>query len=172
MSLSRKRRRELRRLRSQAQDLLDQQRVVLSHAGSVLHEAGRQAKHINREYVSPRVHDALEGVRPVVDRGVGQARRAAENVRKVTSPLVAAALVGTARTLERLENEEAAQQLRAFGVERGILAAPKKKRRVGPIIAITLGVAAAAGVGYLLWQAFRSDDELWIAPEDTAAPIE
>lgn len=171
MSLTRKRRRELRRLRSQAQDLLDQQRVVLSHAGSVLHEAGRQAKHLNTEYVSPRVHDALEGVRPIVNRGVGKARRAAENVRKVTTPVVAAALVGTARTLERLENESAARELRAFGERRGILEPVKKKRRVGPIIAITLGVTAAVGVGYLLWQAFRSDDELWVAPEDST-PID
>ncbi len=168
MSLSRKRRRELRRLRSQAQDLLDQQRVVLSEAGSVLHEAGRQARRLGDEHLAPRVQDALEGVRPTVDRGVLQARRAAENVRRLSAPLVAGALASTVRTLERMENREAASQLRGFGERRGLLAPVKKKRRVGPIIAIALGVTAAAGVGYVLLQAFRSDDELWVAPEDSA----
>ena len=36
----------------------------------------------------------------------------------------------------------------------------------GGVIAIGLGIAAAAGVGYALWQAFRSDDELWVAPDE------
>jgi len=168
MSLSRKRRRELRRLRSQTQDLLDQQRVVLAQAGSVLHEAGRQARRLGDEHVAPRVHDAIEGMRPTVDRGVLQARRAADNVRRLSAPVVASALAGTVRALERLENQDAARQLRGFGERRGILAPVKKKRRVGPIIAIVAGVTAAAGVGYVLWQAFRSDDELWIAPEEPA----
>lgn len=169
MSLSRKRRRELRKLRSQAQDLLDQQRVVLSHAGDVLHAAGRQAKHLGDEHLAPRVNDALENVRPVVDRGVLQARRAAENVRRFSAPLVAGALASTVRTLERLENRDAADQVRGFGERRGLLVPVKKKRRVGSIIAIVLGATAAVGVGYVLWQAFRSDDELWVAPEESSA---
>ncbi|XPP27020.1 MAG: DUF5324 family protein [Leucobacter sp.] len=169
MSLSRKRRRELRRLRSQAQDLLDQQRVVLAQAGDVMHEAGKQARRLGDEHLAPRLNDAIEGVRPTIDRGVVQARRAAENVRRLSAPLVAGALASTVRTLERLENRDAANQLRGFGERSGLLAPAKKKRRVGPIIAITLGVTAAAGVGYVLWQAFRSDDELWVAPEDSPA---
>lgn len=166
MSLSRKRRRELRRLRSQAQDLLDQQRVVLGQAGTVLHEAGRQARRLGDEHLAPRVHDAMENMRPTVDRGVLQARLAAENVRRMSAPIVAGALASAVRTLERLENRDAANQLRGFGERRGILTPVKKQRRVGPIVAIALGVTAAAGVGYVLWQAFRSDDELWVAPEE------
>lgn len=158
MSLSRKRRRELRKLRSQAQDLLDQQRVVLTHAGTVLQEAGRQAKQLNDEHVMPRV-------RPTVDAGVRQARRAADGVRRFSAPIVATALASTVRTLERLENQEAADSVRSFGVNRGLLEAPKKKRGVGGIIALVVGVTAAAGVGYVLWQALRDDDELWVAPE-------
>lgn len=166
MSLSRKRRRDLKKLRSQAEELLDQQRLVLGHAGSVLHEAGRQAKHLSDEHVAPRVTEAVDTVRPTVDRGVLAARRAAHQVRLVTAPVVAAALAKTVRTLEKLENPQAATQLRHFGEQRGLLAAPKKKSRVGGFIALGLGVAAAAGAGYALWQAFRSDDELWVAPED------
>lgn len=168
MSLSRKRRRELNRLRAQAEELLDQQRIVLGHAGDVLHEAGRQARSLGDEYVAPRVNDALDSVRPTVDRGVLAARRAADQVRRVAAPIVATALANTVRTLEQMENRDAAKQLRSFGEQRGILAPAKKKSRVGSVIAIGLGVAAAAGVGYALWQAFRTDDELWVAPEGDA----
>ncbi|MBO1901286.1 DNA/RNA helicase [Leucobacter weissii] len=167
MSLSRKRRRQLKRLRGQAEDLLEQQRVVLSHAGGVAQEAGRQAKELNAEFVAPRVNSAIESARPVIDRGISKARRTADQVRLVTAPLVASALVGAVNSLDRLENREAARHLQSFGEKSGILK-PAKKRRAGSIVAIGLGVAAAAAVGYTLWQAFRSDDELWVAPEDDA----
>ncbi|MBK0420342.1 DNA/RNA helicase [Leucobacter sp. CSA1] len=166
MALSRKRRRELRHLRKNAQDLLDEQRVVLSHAGEVLHQATRHAKNLSDEYVAPKVNEAVDNVRPYVDRGVDSARRAADQVRMVTTPLVANALANTVRTLDKLDNREASKQVRKFGERRGLL---KKKRGGGGLIALGLGVAAAVGVGYALWQAFRTDDELWIAPEDGAA---
>ena len=166
MALSRKHRREQRRLRKQAQDLLDEQRVVLGHAGEVLGDATRHAKRLSDAYVVPRVDDAADQVRPYVDRGVKRARRAADNVRLFTAPLVASALASTVRTLDRLENgSEASQQLRTFGEQRGLLKPEKKKGRAGSVIAVGLGIAAAATVGYALWQAFRTDDELWVAPE-------
>jgi hypothetical protein len=111
MSLSRKNRRELKRLRAQAEDLLDQQRIVLGHAGSVLQEAGRQAKNLSNEYVAPRVNDAIDEMRPAIDRGVVAARRAADQVRRVAAPIVATALANTVRTLEQMENRDAAKQL-------------------------------------------------------------
>ena len=55
--------------------------------------------------------------------------------------------------------------MRRFGEQRGLIK-PEKKGRFGTVVAIGLGVAATAAVGYALWQAFRSDDELWVAPED------
>lgn len=164
MKLSRKRRRELRRLKGTAQELLDQQRVVLGHAGDVLQEAGRQAKQLSDEHLAPRVDETLEAVRPTVDRGVATARRAADNVRRVSAPFVASALARTIRTLDELDNTQAAKQVRGFGERSGYLK-PEKKKRTGGVIALGLGIAAAAGVGYALWQAFRTDDELWIAPE-------
>lgn len=165
MKLSRKRRRELRRLKGTAQELLEQQRVVLGHAGVVLQEAGRQAKQLSDEHVAPRVDETLEAVRPTVDRGVASARRAADNVRRASAPFVASALARTIRTLDELDNPQAAKQVRGFGERGGYLKPAKKKKCAGGVIAIGLGVVAAAGVGYALWQAFRTDDELWIAPE-------
>lgn len=165
MKLSRKRRRELRRLKGTAQELLDQQRVVLGHAGLVLQEAGNQARQLSDEHLAPRIDETLEAVRPTVDRGVASARRAADNVRRVTAPFVASALARTIRTLDELDNPQAAKQVRGFGERSGYLKA-EKKNRAGGVIALGLGIAAAAGVGYALWQAFRTDDELWIAPEN------
>lgn len=167
MSLSRKRKRELNKLRSQAEVLLDEQREILGHAGVLAQEAGRQAKHLGNEVVVPRVNDAIEGVRPKIDRGIDTARRAQANARLLVAPLLASALASTIRGLERMDNNDAARQVQAFGVQQGLIQAPKKKRSTfGRVLAIGAGVAAAGAIGYTLWQAFRSDDELWVAPED------
>ena len=95
MSLSRKRKRELNKLRSQAEALLDEQREILGHAGLLAQEAGRQAKHLGNEVVAPRVNEALEGVRPSIDRGVQSARRASNQARLFVAPLLASALAST-----------------------------------------------------------------------------
>jgi hypothetical protein len=166
MSLSRKRKRELKKLRSHAEVLLEEQREILGHAGLLAQEAGRQAKFLGNEVVVPRVNDALEGVRPTVDRGVQAARRASNQARLFVTPFLAAALASTVRGLERIENVDAARQVQAFGVQQGLLQAPKKKFGFGRVVAIGAGVIAAGAIGYTLWQAFRSDDELWVAPED------
>lgn len=165
MKLSRKRRRELRHLRSEAQELLDQQLHVLGNANTVLKHAGKQARHLSDEYVAPRVDQAVERARPALDRGVARARRAGMAVRRATTPLVASALANTIRALDDIENPEIAKQVRGFGERTGFLAPAKKKRSAAGIVALGLGVAAAVGVGYALWQAFRTDDELWIAPD-------
>lgn len=166
MSLTRKRKRELKKLRSHAEVLLGEQREILGHASMLAQEAGRQAKHLGNEYVVPRVNDAFEGVRPTIDRGVQTARRASAQARLFVAPLLASALANTVRGLERVENLDAARQVQAYGVQRGLLQAPKKKCGVGRVLAIGAGVAAAGAIGYTLWQAFRSDDELWVAPEE------
>lgn len=165
MELSRKSRKELRRLKKDAQDLLDEQRVVLGQAAVVAQAAGKQAKRLSDTYIAPGVNDAVSNVRPALSRGAEAARRAAANVRRITTPIVAGALANTIAKLDELDNEEAARQVRAFGERTGYLK-PAKKRRAGRVFAITLGVAAAAGVGYALWQAFRTDEDLWIAPDE------
>lgn len=165
MKLSRKRRRELRHLRSDAQELLDQQILVLGHAGTVLKQAGHQARLLSDEHVAPRVDEAMTRVRPAVDQGVATARRAANTVKRVTAPVVASALVSTIRALDNIESPKAASQVRGFGERAGYLAPEKKKRGAGGLVALGLGIAAAVGVGYAIWQGFRTDDELWVAPE-------
>ena len=55
MSLSRKRRKELKRLQSNAGELWGNQQIVLEHANAVAREASRQLGHLTREEVVPRV---------------------------------------------------------------------------------------------------------------------
>lgn len=167
MALSRKERRELKKLRGQAQMLLEEQREVLGRAGALAQQAGRQAKKLSDTYVSPRIDEAFEGVRPTIDRGVVAARRAGVNARLLIAPVLAGALASTVRGLERVENYEAAKQLQKFGVQRGFIAPPKRKFGIGSTLAVIAGVLAAGAVAYVFWQAFSEDDELWVSPEDS-----
>lgn len=167
MSLSRKRRRELKKLRAVAEDVLQDQRVVLGRAGAILQEASRQAKMLSDEQVAPRVQDALGNARPYVDRGVFAARNAVSNIRRVSAPVVTGALLSTVRALDAVNDDRAHQASRSlvgFGQRAGFIEAPKR-RGGGAIVGVTLAILAAAGVGYALWQTFRADDELWVAED-------
>ncbi len=53
MNLSRKRKKELRKLQSQATTLWESQQVLLGQAGEVAREAGRQLGNYNREQFVP-----------------------------------------------------------------------------------------------------------------------
>lgn len=166
MSLSRKRKKQLRRLQKDANRLWEDQQVVVGHAADVAREAGRQLGNFNREQVVPVVQDTFNRrVAPVVDRGVKMGKHVVDD--KVV-PIVGG-VVGTALTAWDVANAKrygvAAPAPRgAFGKKQ------KKGPGLGSIVAIVLGAAAAAGVLYAAWQALRADDELWVADDPLAAP--
>lgn len=165
MALSRKRKRELKQLRSYTETLLDQQRDVMHNAGVVLSEATRQAKALGAEEVMPRVNEKYELIRPQVERNINSAKKAANRVRVAMAPVVATALAKTVTALDNIDARDAAAQVQKFGVQQGILESPKKKRR-GGIFAVVLGVAAASAVGYAIWQTFRNeDDDMWVSSD-------
>ncbi|AZH76976.1 MULTISPECIES: hypothetical protein [Microbacterium] len=166
MSLSRKRKKQLRRLQKDANRLWEDQQVVVGHAADVAREAGRQLGNFNREQVVPVVQDTYNRrVAPVVDRGVKMGKHVVDD--KVV-PIVGG-VVGTALTAWDVANAKrygvAAPAPRgAFGKKQ------KKGPGLGSIVAIVLGAAAAVGVLYAAWQALRADDELWVADDPLAAP--
>src|SRR5688572_2309389 len=83
MALSRKRRKELNRLKNQAEDLWEDQKELLDHASKVVRDASRQAAVFAREDVAPRVRDTFEDkVRPAVSSGIAGARSAAHSTRE------------------------------------------------------------------------------------------
>jgi hypothetical protein len=162
MGLSRKRQKELDRLRGDAQDLWHTQQAVLDRANDIAGEARRQAGNYTREEVAPRVRQGYNSyVQPTVDRAGGF----------ITGTVVPAAgtVLGTA-----LSVADVAQDTRVkAAVKRLRKAAPVPEKSgpgIGTYLAIGAGIVALVGIAYAVWQTFRADDELWVADDEPAAP--
>ncbi|GAA1955293.1 DNA helicase [Microbacterium deminutum] len=173
MSLSRKRKKELRKLQSQANNLWEAQQVLVGQAASVAREASRQLGHLGREQVAPQMQETYgKYAAPYVDKGVKMSKQVL-NDRVVPA---AGAVVGSA-----LSVWDAALDQRAKFTSGNGITLPKSFAKAAPvpvksgigasgIIAIILGVAAALGILYAAWQTLRADDELWVADDPLRAP--
>ena len=171
MGLSRKRQRELNRLKKQAEDVLRDQREVLEHASRVVRQASHQASNFAREEVNPRVRDAYEDrVRPAVRSGVRVAKQGREKFVDDVLPAVTAALGSAIAVIESVKGptketlDRVSRSTRDAGVRAGIV-----EPRTSPAKYIVLGVVAlaVAGVAYAAWQTLRADDSLWIEDEES-----
>jgi hypothetical protein len=166
VSLSRKRQKELNRLRAEAQQLWDSQQQVLGRANVVAQEAGRQAAHLTREEVAPRVREGYDQyVRPVT-------RAAGDVVTNNVVPALGTAL-GTALSVADVAHDARVQAaVKRLRAAKGDLT--KKAGKSGPgfgtYLALALGGIALVGIAYAVWQTFRADDELWVAEDDATEP--
>jgi hypothetical protein len=175
MALSRKRRKELNRLKSQAEDLWEDQKELLDHASKVVRDASRQAAHYAREEVSPRIRDTFEDtVKPAMSTGFRTARSAAESGReRLVSdvlPAMTSALGTALAAIEVAKNRQvrdAIGRASRIGTDLGTRAGVIKPKPAGPgrYILIGIGVVAFAAVAYAAWQTLRADDDLWIDDE-------
>jgi hypothetical protein len=172
MELSRKRRRELKRLKGSASDLWEDQRDVLDRASKVVAEARRQLVNVSREEVAPRMRDTFDNrVLPRVATGIATTKYVARSARdKITEgvlPTVSGAL-GSALTMSELAKDqgvrEALDQIRKGALKR-VSTPPKKSYGPGSFILMALGAATIAGIAYATWQTLRSDDDLWVGDE-------
>lgn len=176
MALSRKRQRELRRLKRSAEELWDEQRDAIEHAAAVLKDARRQAANYAREEVAPRIRDTYEDrVRPAVAHGVAATRTAASTARERFTDDVLPAISGTIGSalavLEAARDPRVREVVRTVsraGRKVGVVTPPKSSWGPGKFILVGLGVVAVAGVAYAAWQTLRADDDLWI--EDLGDP--
>ncbi len=189
MSLSRKRKKELRKLQKNANTLWESQQVLIGQAGEVAREAGRQLGNYSREHVVPTVQHGYEKyAAPYVTQGV---KSSAKVYNERLAP-AAGAVIGSALSVWDAANEkrQALAAGRGFGqidvaklqksaakyskdaTKKLVVSAPapKKKMGAGGVLAIIFGVAAAAGVIYAAWQTLRADDELWVADDPLRAP--
>jgi hypothetical protein len=177
MALSRKRQRELRRLKRSAEELWEEQREAVEHASAVLRDARRQAANYAREEVGPRMRETYEDrVKPAVASGFAATRSAASVARERFTEDVLPAISGTIGSA--LAVLEAAKDPRVRNVARRVSTAgrkvgvvtPSKPSGWGPgkFILIGLGVVAVVGVAYAAYQTLRADDDLWI--EDLGEP--
>ena len=194
MSLNRKRKKELRKLQSQANNLWESQQVLVGEAANVAREAGRQIGHFSREQVVPGVKEGYgHYVAPYVDRGAQFSRRVlSDRVVPTAGAVVGSAMsvwdaandtrsrlaagrgfgLPDAKTFSKRADKYTKQATRKFASQLGALEPKKQGLGVGGWIAIVLGVAAAVGVAYAAWQTLRADDELWVADDPLRAPDE
>jgi hypothetical protein len=193
VALSRKRIKELNRLRTAAIDLWTEQRDVLDTAGRVARAAGTQALHVGREEVVPRVRDTIDQqVRPAVSSGLsaaaagmGAARAGAGVAKHKLShdiiPAVSNSL-GSITLLRDVANDphvrDALARLGQTGSKLTFKAQEivpvKKSAGPGRYIAVVFGIVGLAVVAYAAWQTLRADDELWVTddPDETDASSE
>lgn len=187
MSLSRKRKKELRKLQDQANRLLQSQQVLVGEASSVAREAGRQLGNYGREQLIPQAKGTYDKyAAPYVDKGVKVSRQVL-NDRVVPA---AGAVVGSALSIWDAAGEQRDRLAKGRGIDlsgygkkadkysaavtkklsRALPEPPKRGIGAGGVIAIIFGIAAAVGVAYAAWQTLRADDELWVADDPLRAP--
>jgi len=151
--MARKKVAEADRLRAEAERLLREQRDVLAHAGSVVRDASRELGRYAHDEAYPRLaagtrhaassarHKIIDEVLPGVASVIGSTLAAVDNARGTTGKKGSkAATVAVAALAKK---------------------APKKSG-AGKLIGLGVVAVAALGVGYVLWQTFRADDELWV----------
>lgn len=182
MGSTKKRQRELVRLKRDAGDVWDEQRAVIDHARAVVKQASRQVSDYARNEVSPRIRKTVdERVKPAVASGAKATRHAASVTRDKLAddvvPAVSSALGSALSALNKVKRKgereaaKAALELRSesrkLGKKVGVI---KPSPGPGRYILIGLGVVAAAGLAYAVWQTLRADDDLWI--EDEPEPLD
>lgn len=177
MALSRRRRKELKRLKGSAESLWADQQVLIERASDVLKQAKLQAGHLTTEEVIPRVKTAADSVSPAISKNVAAVKAAGDTARdRFTSdvvPAVASTLGSAVAVLQAARDPELAKKRAKKlkkNVSKNIAAFSPKKQKSGPgagaVVLISLGAVVAVGVAYAVWQTFRADDELWIADEE------
>jgi hypothetical protein len=168
MALSRKRQRELNRLKRDAERLWEEQREAIDHATHVLKDARRQAANYAREELRPRIDEGFSAARRTATSAASTAReRFVEDVLPAISGTIGSALA----VLEAAKDprvRDVVRKVSRTGEKAGVVTMPKKSSGPGRYILIGLGVVAVAGVAYAAWQTLRADDELWI--EDLGDP--
>lgn len=183
VGLSRKREKELKRLRGNAEDLWQQQQEVLEHAREVVKEASRQVNHLAQEEVTPRVKDLIDSrVKPGIERSLSSGRGLADTARdKLVGdvlPSVAAVIGSTLSMIDMARHKqlqpmvEKVSKKSASALRKAHVPVPEPKSGLGAggVIGISVGIAALMGIGYAVWQTFRADDELWIADDEPELP--
>lgn len=192
MSLSRKRKKELRKLQKHANEVWASQQSLISEAADIAREAGRQLGNFQREQIVPQVHEAYSKyAQPHIQRGLASSRTfVADKVVPATGAVVGSALsawdaaaetrarLAAGRGLSLPDSKVYAKRADKYTKDvskklaRRLAALEPQKKGIGAggVFAIVLGSIAAAGVLYAAWQTLRADDELWVADDPLRAP--
>lgn len=194
MSLSRKRKKELRKLQDSANKVWQTQQVLVGEAADIAREAGRQLGNYSREQVVPAVQSTYEHrVLPAVQKSAKVSRDVLEHrVVPAVGGVVGGALsvwdaandtrdrlaagrgfaLPDARSFGKKADAYSKKATKAMSKKLAVLEPKRSGVSTGSVIAIVLGVVAAAGVLYAAWQTLRADDELWVADDPLRSPDE
>jgi hypothetical protein len=143
--------------------LLDEQRAVLQQAAAIVRDAGQQLGAYTREEVTPKVRDTMtHKVKPLLAGGVAATVLASDTAKKKL-----AEAVDKATEFGKKVASEGTTKAELLAKKAG-LAEVKPTPGPGRYILIGLGVVAAAGLAYAVWQTLRADDDLWIEDEPEA----
>ena len=171
LELTRKRAKEIKKLRKKADKLWAEQRVVSNHAA----EIARQAKDQARAYGNESLRPAAERV---VHRGVDAGRDSLSKATKGWNSNVVPALatgLGSFAAMAQIAKDDrvkgAIENVRRYATVPEI--APAHQEKSGPNafqwILIGVGAVAVASAAYAAWQTLRADDDLWIPDADDSA---
>lgn len=160
MGSSRKNMSEAEVLKAHAEELLHEQQRVLSHAATVVREASRELGRVTSEEVIPRV---TRGAR-------GAAKNTRDRLVDDVLPSVAAVIGSTLSVIDAARDQrlgQVASRVTALAAKGRPLVVPAvKSAGAGKYIGLGLLAAAVIGIGYVAWQTFRADDELWISEDE------
>ncbi|MEC5151661.1 hypothetical protein [Cryobacterium sp. GrIS_2_6] len=166
MSLSRKRRKELTKLRKSADELWNHQQEVLDRANVLARDAAHQAGVLTREEVVPRVRDSYDQlVRPKIQATQDLAEDVRSQVVTKVLPGIGTA-IGTVMSVGDVARDARVRAALSRLHFQQPVVIEKKGPGAGAYIALGVALAAAAGVAYAVWQTFRADDELWVADDE------
>jgi hypothetical protein len=161
MGSSRKNMSEAETLRAHAEELLHEQQRVLTHAGAVVREASRELGRVTSEEVIPRV---ARGAR-------GAAKNTRDKLVDDVLPSVAAVIGSTLSVIDAARDQrlgQIASRVSALATKKGkaVVAPAVASAGVGKYVGLGLLAAAVIGIGYVAWQTFRADDELWVSEDE------
>lgn len=142
-------------IRAEAQAILREQRRILAQASAAARDAGRDFGRYAHDDVIPRLVQSGR-------RGYASARH---TVVDDVLPAVGAA-VGAALNLLDGKAPKSALTVARKLVSRRSSAVAKAGPGAGTVIAVGVGIAALIGIGYIAYQTFRADDELWVEQPD------
>jgi ElaB/YqjD/DUF883 family membrane-anchored ribosome-binding protein len=167
VSLSKKRKKELRKLQGTANRVLAAQREVAAEAAEVARAAGHQLREINREVITPEAKKKYhEYVEPYVDRAAPYVRDGyGRSKHFFDSRVIPAAGSAVGRAIGAYDATAS-----KLGKKQILVAPAKKKSSAGAVIAAVLGVAAAIGIFVVAWKTLSAEDELWVADEAVSTP--
>lgn len=171
LELSRKRAKQVKKLRKQADKLWAEQRVVNQHAAEIAREVREAARAYGSESLRPTAERYMHRG---VDAGRNTLSRATKGWNSSVVPSIASGL-GSFAALAQIARDDrvkdAIDSVRRYATVPEI--APARSAKSGPNafqwLLIGAGAVAVASAAYAAWQTLRADDDLWIPDAADAA---